>query len=844
MTDFIKFPVKYRVLLSFLILFGLNACNNSGTARMNTILIHYHRFDNNYTDWTLWTWLDQKSVELISIGKDDFGAIFQMDVSKYPPKGNIGILPRFGNWEKKDDPNRYWSRSMPNEIWILQGDGALYLNKPDTTPFIRKAFLDGADRLTVVLSNQLHKKSLAQLNPTIELKTKSLMKFKKIVLMPEDSDSSMILQIDMFEQIGIADLPGKIIANGYKSGPILLRDILTDPKYYTDSPLGAFYSPEKTIFKLFAPGASKVTLNLYKKASGGKPDQYSLKRSETGVWSVEIKDNLLGKYYTYSVDGPDPAYRPDHEVIDPYATCVTTHDGRALIFQDDMPIADSPKFPFNEAVIYEIHVRDFSIAENSGIKNKGNYSGFTEENTRLPGTDIQTGLDHLVELGINTVQLMPIQDFEHDNAVNSYFWGYMTVNFNSPDGWFASDQYDASRVKEFKQLVNALHRKGIKVVLDVVYNHTAEGNPEIRYNFNGITPNFYYRQKPDGSYWNGSGCGNEVRSEQPMVRKFIVESLKYWVNTYKVDGFRFDLMGLIDMETMETIVKELRAIKPDIFLYGEPWTSGSTPIKPTVKGAQRGKGFAVFNDHFRDALKGPWHNTDPGYVQKGKNIKAVQKGIIGSITDFADSPSEVINYVVCHDGRTLWDQLVISTEEDSALTDTELKAMDKLAAVILFTSQGIPFMHGGQEFLRTKFGSHNSYNQPDKINKIRWDYKQENRDVFNYYKGLIQLRNEHPMFRMTSAEEINRNFSFFNKKKNNVPVNCIAYRINRGNTGDSWRNVLVLINPNHKSETFTIPEGKWILVVDHTIAGVDIIKPVSETEIELKPISAMVLYKL
>jgi pullulanase len=298
------------------------------------------------------------------------------------------------------------------------------------------------------------------------------------------------------------------------------------------------------------------------------------------------------------------------------------------------------------------------------------------------------------------------------------------------------------------------------------------------------------------------------------------------------------------MKTVREIVKSLREIKPDIFIYGEPWTAGATPIAPTIKGTQRGEGFAVFNDNFRDALKGPWNNTDPGYIQTGINVEAVKRGIMGSIDDFADSPLEVINYVACHDGRTLWDQLVASTESGAQRTDTELKAMDKLASVILFTSQGVPFILGGQEFLRTKFGSHNSYNQPDKINKIRWDYKQENLDIFRFYKGMIQLRKEHPMFRMTDADTIRKNLVFFETIGLKVPQNCIGYRLSRGNTGDAWKEVLVLVNPNPRTETFHIPKGKWILVVDHSNAGIDIIAPISNVMVPVKPISAMVMYRL
>ena len=316
-----------------------------------------------------------------------------------------------------------------------------------------------------------------------------------------------------------------------------------------------------------------------------------------------------------------------------------------------------------------MHIRDFTVDENSGVTNKGKYLGFVEKGTTIPKSNISTALDHLLELGINTVQLMPVQCFEHDQLSSKYCWGYMSVNFNSPDGWYTTNPYDDSRVKEFKQMVDVLHKNGIKVVMDVVYNHTAESNPQIRYNFNGILPNFYYRTHPDGSYWNGSGCGNEIRSEHPMVRRFIIESLKYWVETYKIDGFRFDLMSLLDIITIKEIAHTLKSMYPNIFLYGEPWTAGDTSLSPSIsKGFQRSEGFAVFNDNFRDALKGPCYKIYPGYFQNGENIEQVKRGIIGSITDFTDSPLETINYITCHDGRILWDQITISTANNTEIT--------------------------------------------------------------------------------------------------------------------------------------------------------------------------------
>ena len=834
---------KVVVLIIFFYLLFINQCNKEEKIQMNTLTIHYHRYDNKYDDWTLWTWLDHFNIEVNAAKKETFGLIFILDMKKYPTRGNISFIPKYKNWERKDAPDRIWNRSEPTEIWILQGNGTVFTELPNTKPSVRKAFIDGPDKINVILTHNIKKEEIPQLFPIIYFNNGDYIKPSNISLIPENSDSSNILQLITPNRIDLNLLPGEIKIKGFLPGKLYIRRILDSPEYITDEALGISYTSDETKFSVFAPGATSVTLHLYQKAESGKPDLFQLTKGSQGIWKITIPINLVGKYYTYTVNGPDPSYDPKAEVIDPYTRCVTAHNGRGLIIDDNTPIADSPIFTFQDAVIYEVHIRDFTIGENSGAKHKGKYIGFFEENTTIPGTKISTALNHLIDLGVNTIQLMPVQDFENDEFSEKYFWGYMPVNFNSPDGWFASNPLNDSRVYEFKKLVDSFHKHGIKVVMDVVYNHTSETNSAIRYNFNGFVPNFYYREKLDGSYWNGSGCGNEVRTENPMVRRFIVESLKYWVETYKIDGFRFDLMGLIDIETMQEIVKDLKAINPNIFIYGEPWTSGETPIQPTIKGTQRGEGFAVFNDNFRDALKGPWYNIAPGYIQTGKNVEAVKRGIKGSITDFADSPLEVINYVACHDGRTLWDQLKVSTENDTTVNEEELRSMNKLAAAILLTSQGIPFIHGGQEFLRSKQGSHNSYNQPDEINKIRWELKQENRDIFEYYKGLIKLRKEHPIFRMTNVEDIEKNLIFFVDIGLIVPNNCIAYKLQRDNSSDKWKEVLVLINPNRNVETFQIPRKKWILVVDDSTAGTDIIKPISESSVSVNPISAMVMYR-
>ncbi len=408
----------------------------------------------------------------------------------------------------------------------------------------------------------------------------------------------------------------------------------------------------------------------------------------------------------------------------------------------------------------------------------------------------------------------------------------MPVHFNSPEGWYATQTHNSKRVEELKVLISALHEKGMKVVMDVVYNHTAETQQEF-YSFNVMAENYYYRQRADGSYYNGSGCGNEFRSESPMGRKFILDSLKYWVTQYNVDGFRFDLMALIDMKTMETIVKELKSLKSDILIYGEPWSAGPTPIQKIEKGSQRSKGFAVFNDTFRDAIKGGVFDLSKGYVQ-GAGFKRgkIMKAIAGSVDDFCDSPLETINYVSCHDNHTLWDRIVLSLKGEATIE--QQKAMDKLGAAIVLTSQGIPFIHSGAEFLRTKKGEENSYNLPDSINMIDWSLKNENRDIFEYYRDLITLRKGHPAFRMKTAREVRKNLKFYEDLKLPIHAPGIGYVIDGENTGDSWKKIVVLINPGRKKRRLVLPGDGFEIVMDgKTVSG----------KVDVPPISLMVLKK-
>jgi pullulanase len=486
----------------------------------------------------------------------------------------------------------------------------------------------------------------------------------------------------------------------------------------------------------------------------------------------------------------------------------------------------SPAFGSNnptDAVIYELHVRDASIHPSSGIKNKGKFLGLSEPKTKSTA-GVSTGLQHFKDLGITHIHLLPFFDYnsidESKPEKVQYNWGYDPLNYNALEGSYATDANNGmTRIKEMKQMVFAMHKNGLRVVMDVVYNHTGITDGS---NFNQLVPGYYYRHKADGSFSDASACGNEVASEMPMMRKFMIESLKHWVLEYHIDGFRFDLMGIHDIETMNEISKALKAIKPDILLYGEGWAGGSSPMPEAQRGIKKNvgmlNGIAVFSDDIRDGIKGSVFNEkDNGFVSgKVANTESVKFGIVASCphpqidlkkvnyskAPYATNPAQVITYAECHDNHTLWDKLKLSA---GTTNEAERKKMHQLALAIVLTSQGIPFLHAGSEFLRDKQGVENSYNKPDAINAIDWTLKSKNVDVFNYTKELIKIRKAHPAFRLTSGDDVSRLINF--EKSDDA---TIVYTINGSEVGDTWKKVLVAFNGTAKPITVTPSEaGGW-----------------------------------
>lgn len=792
-------------------------------AAAHEVTVHYHRPDADYDGWTLWTWNPDAGVpkEISQSGRDDYGVIFRMNTEDYNSPTRIGTLPKLRNWDAKDDPDRFWTPSHGNDVYVLSADKTLHTVVPDVRPRVLRAYLDAPDRIRIVLSKKDSGEGAVKVEgPSGAIRVQSVL--------PTYGPTNVIeaiLDQPIENYAGI-----KVSYAEFLPGPLVAGKIVDS--YFDGRPLGALYRESATVFRTFAPTATNLQVRLYDLPQGGESRAVSMKKNENGVWSATVEENLRGRYYTYLSEGPEG----DFEIIDPYSRSNTAHNGRGMITHDVTPIHPAPSFPANDAVIYEVHIRDLTIDPNGNIAMKGKYLGLSETGTMYE--NFSTGIDHLKELGVNVIQIMPFQDFDNNEESDNYNWGYMPFHFFSPDGWYATRRDDATRVKEVKKMIDVLHREGFKVVLDVVNNHTAEGNPEMRVSFNGLAPNYYYRLKDDGTYSNGSGCGNEFRSESPMGRKFIVDSLLYWVDEYDIDGFRFDLMGLIDLETMKTVVTQLRALKPEVLVYGEPWAAGPSLLH---KGSQKGLGFGVFNDHFRDALKGSTFGKDPGFIQAGREIMKVKRGIMGSINDFTLHPTETINYVEAHDNHTLWDRLAIISPD---ATREDRIAMNKLAAAVLLTSQGIPFLHGAQDILRTKNGHENSYNSPDEVNMIHWRWKKENFDVFKYYQGLIALRKAHPMFRMSTGDEVRASLSFLDDHMGMpVPSGGIGYVLSRGTTNDSWEKVLVLFNSNSTSTEFTIPPSDWIPVVSKDAAGVAPLgAALTTTTVTVAPRSATIFY--
>jgi len=596
-----------------------------------------------------------------------------------------------------------------------------------------------------------------------------------------------------------------------------------DPKfdevfYYDGDDLGVTYTPEQTTFRLWAPTASEASVMIYNSSDGALVERKPMVRDVRGTWVLTVDGDCNHWYYTFGVQVGGQW----NEAVDPYAKAVGVNGDRGVVLDlsstrpqrwtEDRPLLAAPV----DAVIYELHVKDLSIHPQSGSSYPGKFLGLAESGTTGPD-GIPTGLDYISGLGVTHVQLLPVYDYATESIdemkpeLPQYNWGYDPKNYNVPEGSYATDPYSPElRIRELKQTIQALHDRGIRVIMDVVYNHVYDG---YLVNFTKLVPGYYLRYKEDGTFSNGSFCGNECASERAMMSKFIVDSVVYWAQEYHMDGFRFDLMGLMDIATMNEIRRRLDKIDPSIMMIGEGWVMDT--VLPEAQRANQSNAALLprigqFNDGFRDTVKGDiFVYSLKGFVSLGRGFEEkVKRGIVGGIkyegviAQYATEPDQTVNYVECHDNHTLWDKLVLSTDGH---TDEERRSMHRLASAMVLTSQGIPFIHAGQEFIRTKQGVENSYKSSIEINQMDWQRCAEHQSDVLYMCSLIKLRQSHPAFRLRTAREIRRHLHF-----EQAPDHAIAYTLRNHAGGDPDRHLYVLYNANPEPTTLQLPElGDW-----------------------------------
>ncbi|WP_195952512.1 type I pullulanase [Clostridium saudiense] len=650
-----------------------------------------------------------------------------------------------------------------------------------------------------------------------------------------------------------------------------------DKIYGYDGDLGAIYSKDKCKFILWAPTAENVQLALY--GDNGydfdceAKEVYTMSKGINGTWIVEINGDFNGQFYNYLININGKI----SEVVDPYAKAVGVNGNRGMVIdlnttnpegweKDTKPELKSA----TDSIIYEAHVRDLSIDETSGISNeyKGKFKALTIWDSCIPGTTVKTVVNHIKDMGFTHIHLLPAFDFgsidENKLEQPQFNWGYDPKNYNVPEGSYYTNPYLGDvRIKEFKEMVKALHEAGIRVVMDVVYNHTYNLDSCL----NNAVPGYYYRQDENGEYSDASACGNETASERYMFRRYMVDSVVYWAKEYHIDGFRFDLMGIHDIETMKLIREELNKIDSSIIMYGEGWTGGPSPLKEELAALKKNTykfdklQIAAFSDDCRDGVKGHvFYDEETGFVNGKDGLEETIKfavvasthhkdidkeNIVYSNEFWANEPYQTINYASAHDNYTLWDKLQISTPN---CTEEELIAMNKLIAGIILTSQGISFVHAGEEMARTKEDEEgklveNSFESSDKVNKIYWDRKVKYKDLFEYYKGLISLRKEYKAFRMNTNEEIKENIHFLKKGVNFSENNLVAYIIDAKNIDIKCEKIAVIINANNKDVDVELEESNWHVMVDEKTAGNEIIETIKDSKVNVSRKSIKVLIK-
>ena len=824
------------LIFSVCFLVGCTATDSETSSVDNCIIINYQRPDGIYDGWNVWVWAEGADGAAYEFtGDTEFGK--QLVLEHEFPIGSVGFIIRKADWTKDVDEDRFFTLDSNgnSEIFVLSGESTFATSVAGVdelkAPRIENATIIGVQTIDIVFNNKD-----VYYDGFLETLT-----FGEV-----DSEGTFIDEINLTEMKRFSDTKYKVTTETalsydktYKLESKELGALFAVPSnklfdspefienYTYDGELGAIYSSDKTTFRVWAPFASEMILNVYPDGDiSAASSNLSMSKIDGGAWEVIVDGDLHKTYYTYSVTN----FGVTSEVPDPYAKAAGVNGHRSMVIdlaqtavKDTYRVSkNDSSFSQTDAIIYELHVRDMSIAEDSGMTNKGKYLAFTETNTKNENGDL-TGVSHIKELGANYIHLLPVYDYytvdESKLETPQFNWGYDPYNYNVPEGSYSTDPYNGEvRINEFKEMVCAIHDQDMGVIMDVVYNHTSKSKDS---HLNLLVPNYYYRVKWDGSFSNGSGCGNEIATERKMVRKYIVESVVYWAKEYKIDGFRFDLMGVYDVDTMNAIRAALDEINPNILMYGEGWSGGGILAGPWKAATKANTGLldtniAAFSDNIRDGLKGSvFDAVSPAYVNgEGAAKDSVMFGIMastklhGGIAPWAKEPTQTITYVSAHDNNTLFDKIQLTNPNDSL---EDQIAMNNLASAVVLTSQGISFIHAGEELLRTKELSdgsldHNSYKSPDSINELDYARKDEYSQVFNYYKGLIDLRLTFDEFRYSAATEIEENIKFIETEDN-----MIIYTL-----ADKF---VLIFNPYKEAKTITLPAGNYKYYVNKDVAG-------------------------
>ena len=829
-----------------------------------TVKLHYNRPDDNYSGWNAWMWTLTKGGRDYAFDQTEADRTATMVVDGYTTT-SINFIVRKGQWEAQEFAERQIDVSN-----VLSGTVHCYVTSGTEAVKV----LLGDD---VVIANKLLSCELNYDCGTIAIKTSmEVSKPAAISILDETGEDSEIAicgirgeageyELTLNKPLDLVYLYRYKLAFGNHNYAIHTNTVYASKRFsqeftYAGNDLGATWAKEKTSFKLWAPTAETVQIALYRSGTAGVEDlidRVSMARESHGVWSADVSGDCNGLYYTYLVKVNGDCV----EAVDPYARTTGVNGNRGMVI--DLKSTDpegwdkdcnpNPLKSYTDAVLYELHVRDFSIDPNSGVSepNRGKFLGLTEQGTKTP-SGTPTGLDYLRSLGITHLHLLPIYDYGSVDEARldeaQFNWGYDPVNYNTPEGSYSTDPYNgAVRVAELKQAVQALHSNGISVVMDVVYNHVFEAGS---FCFNKIVPGYFSRSNPDGSYSNGSGCGNDTASERPMVRKFIVDSIVYWNEQYHLDGFRFDLVGLLDATTINALVDAVHVKHPDVIFYGEGWTM-NTAVEPgnfmaTQLNAHMTPNFAYFSDTIRDLLAGRNGET-LGVVSGLKGKEEPLAHCFTAATSWCPGPTQTVNYASCHDNYTLADKLAITRGD--APTEDRIR-MNKLAAAIYMTSQGIPFIHAGEEFLRDKLDEsgqriENSYNSSDFVNKIRWELLEQadNVSVIEYYRGLIRFRKAHAALRLSTAKAVAENVTY-----KWITNELVLFEIKGHDSIDdeSSDGILVIFNAATEAKQIdlaahNIDVGEWSVYINDRCAGTEVLETVTDGKVNVAPISALVL---